>query len=157
MSTAPQPDRPMLLAGRTAAVEWASLLLRRAGREVRLLERAGEGVTVRAAWSEDGGGAAAAFASIADSVADLDAAALFVDFDDRAGWPDGALPEGLGCPAVVISAFGREPDAPMQAVYLRSQRHVVLSATDTEVSQDARGRNARHVSPSPLGQGRSSF
>ena len=138
MSTAPQPDRPMLLAGRTAAVEWASLLLRRAGREVRLLERAGEGVTVRAAWSEDGDGAAEAFASIADAVADLDASALLADFDDRAGWADGALPEGLPCPAVVISAFGREPDAPRGGNLTVSAASGVLHLTGA--SGDPEGR-----------------
>lgn len=138
MSTAPRPDRPILLAGRTATTEWASLLLRRAGREVRLLERTGEGVTVRAAWSADGGGAAAALASIAEAVADLDAAALFVDFDDRADWPDGTLPEGLSCPAVVISAFGREPDAPRGGNLTVSAASGVLHLTGA--SGDPEGR-----------------
>ena len=100
---------PLLLAGRTAAVEWASLLLRRAGHEVRLLEQQAEGVAVRAVWSE---GDVESFASIADAVSSLDASALLIDFDDREGWPGGELPDELSCPAVVISAFGREPDAP---------------------------------------------
>ena len=103
---------PLLLAGRTAAIEWASLLLRRAGREVRLLERQAEGVTVRAIWSGDDAAPAESFASIADAAASLDASALLIDFDDREGWPGGDLPDDLPCPAVVISAFGREPDAP---------------------------------------------
>ena len=100
---------PLLLAGRTAAVEWASLLLRRAGREVRLLERQAEGVTVLDVWGGDG---SESFASIADAVGSLKASALLIDFDDREGWPDGELLDDLPCPAVVISAFGREPDAP---------------------------------------------
>ena len=138
MSTAPQLDRPMLLAGRTAAVEWASLLLRRAGREVRLLERAGAGVTVRAAWSEDGDGEAESFASTAEAVASLDAAALLVDFDDRAGWPDGTMPDGLPCPAVLISAFGREPAAPRGGNLTVSAASGVLHLTGA--SGDPEGR-----------------
>ncbi len=138
MSAAPGPDRPILLAGRTATTEWASLLLRRAGREVRLLERAAEGVTVRAAWSEDGKGATASFASVADALADLDASALFIDFDDRAGWPDGALPDGLPSPAVVISAFGRAPDAPRGGALTISAASGVLHLTGA--SGDPEGR-----------------
>ena len=103
---------PLLLAGRTAAVEWASLLLRRAGRAVRLLERQAEGVAVRDVWSGGNAGPAESFPSIADAVSSLEASALLIDFDDRAGWPDGELLDDLPCPAVVISAFGREPDAP---------------------------------------------
>ena len=103
---------PLLLAGRTAAVEWASLLLRRAGYEVRLLERQAEGFAVRDVWSHGNAAPANSFPSIADAVSSLDASALLIDFDDREGWPDGELPDDLPCPAVVISAFGREPDAP---------------------------------------------
>ena len=138
MSAAPGPDRPILLAGRTATTEWASLLLRRAGREVRLLERAAESVTVRAAWSEDGDGAAESFASIAEAVASFDASALFIDYDDRAGWPDGALPDGLPCPAVVISAFGRERDAPRGGNLTVSAASGVLHLTGA--SGDPEGR-----------------
>ena len=103
---------PLLLAGRTAAVEWASLLLRRAGYEVRLLERQAEGVAVRDVWSHGNAAPAESFPSIADAVESLEASALLIDFDDREGWPDGELPDDLPCPAVVISAFGRAPDAP---------------------------------------------
>ncbi len=134
--------RPVLLAGRTGAVEWASLLLRRAGRDVRLLERAAEGLpagcTVRAAWSEDGDGAPRAFASITAAVTALDASALFVDFDDREGWPGGALPEDLPCPAVVISAFGRGPDAPRGGNLTVSAGSGVLHLTGA--SGDPEGR-----------------
>lgn len=128
----------MLLAGRTAAVEWASLLLRRAGREVRLLERAGAGVTVRDVWNEDGEGAAESFTSIADAIASLEAVALFVDFDDRAGWPGGVLPDGLPCPAVVISSFGRTPDAPRGSVLTVAAASGVLHLTGA--SGDPEGR-----------------
>lgn len=141
MSAAEEPlerKGPLLLAGRTAAVEWASLLLRRAGREVRLLERTGEGVTVRAAWSEDGEGAAESYSSIADALAGLEASALFIDFDDRAGWPDGAVPDGLPCPAVVISAFGRGPDAPRGGTLTVSAASGVLHLTGA--SGDPEGR-----------------
>ena len=103
---------PLLLAGRTAAIEWASLLLRRAGYEVRLLERQAEGVAVRAIWSGGDAAPAESFPSIADAAESLDASALLIDFDDREGWPDGELPDDLPCPAVVISAFGRAADAP---------------------------------------------
>ena len=93
----PEPRGPILLAGRTATVEWASLLLRRAGREVHLLERTGEAVTVRAAWSEDGGGAAESFASIADALASsrrLGAARRLRRLRGLAGW----RAAGRGCP-----------------------------------------------------------
>ena len=103
---------PLLLAGRTAAVEWASLLLRRAGYEVRLLERQTEGFAVLDVWSGGNAVPAESFPSIADAVESLEASALLIDFDDREGWPDGELPDDLPCPAVVISAFGRAPDAP---------------------------------------------
>ncbi len=129
---------PLLLAGRTAAVEWASLLLRRAGHEVRLLERQTEGVAVRSVWSEDGEGPAGFFPSIADAVTTLDASALLVDFDDRAGWPDGELPDDLPCPAVVISAFGREPDAPRGGNLTVSAASGVLHLTGA--SGDPEGR-----------------
>ena len=102
---------PLLLAGRTAAIEWASLLLRRAGREVRLLERQAEGVTVRDVWGE-GNAASSRSPRSRTPPQSLDASALLIDFDDREGWPDGKLPDELPCPAVVISAFGRAPDAP---------------------------------------------
>ena len=67
---------------------------------------------MRAVWSGDNAAPAESYPSIADAVSSLDASALLIDFDDREGWPDGELPDDLPCPAVVISAFGREPDAP---------------------------------------------
>ena len=133
-----EPHGPLLLAGRTAAIEWASLLLRRAGREVRLLERQAEGFTVRSVWSEGGAAPAESFPSIADAVTTLDASALLVDFDDRAGWPDGKLPDQLPCPAVVISAFGREPDAPRGGNLTVSAASGVLHLTGA--SGDPEGR-----------------
>ena len=96
--TARRARRPLLLAGRTAAVEWASLLLRRAGYEVRLLERQAEGVAVRDVWSHGNAAPAESYPSIADAVESLDASALLIDFDDREGWPDGELPDDLPVP-----------------------------------------------------------
>ena len=129
---------PLLLAGRTAAVEWASLLLRRAGYEVRLLERHSDGATVRAVWSEGSEGPAGFFPSIADAVTTLDAPALLIDFDDREGWPDGELPDDLPCPAVAISAFGRGPDAPRGGNLTVSAASGVLHLTGA--SGDPEGR-----------------
>ena len=129
---------PLLLAGRTAAVEWASLLLRRAGREVRLLERQAEGAAVLDVWSGGNAAPVESFPSIADAVESLDASALLVDFDDREGWPGGKLPDDLPCPAVVISAFGREPDAPKGGNLTVSAASGVLHLTGA--SGDPEGR-----------------
>ncbi|MYE46836.1 MAG: hypothetical protein F4X25_08845 [Chloroflexi bacterium] len=142
MSTAHDSDLeragPFLLAGRTAATEWVSLLLRRAGREVRLLEPRAEGVAVRAAWSEDAEGDAESFPSVAAAAAAHDTSALFIDYDDREGWPDGVVPEELPCPAVVISAFGRGPDAPRGGTLTVSAASGVLHLTGA--SGDPEGR-----------------
>lgn len=104
--------RTVLLAGRTATVEWASLLLRNAGRDVRLVELSGDHVTVRSVWSD---GQESEFTSIDDAIASLDAAALVVDLDDRGlGIESSTFSRGaLQCAAVVVSAFGRIADAPL--------------------------------------------
>ena len=137
MDAARGPGRPILLAGRTAAVEWISLLLRRAGREPLLLEPHAGGAAVRAAW---GDGAVRRFASIGDAIADLGASALLADLDDdRARAAGGAAADGsLPCPAVVLSAFGRGPDAPRGGDLAVSAASGVLHLTGA--SRDPEGR-----------------
>ena len=132
--TAEDERRLLLLAGRTATVEWASLLLRSAGHRVRFLEPLDDRVLVRSAWDD---AATAEFDSPADAVASLDAAALLVDLDDPAAsdtQTDGPLP----CPVVVVSAFGRGPDAPRGSDLTVSAASGVLHLSGA--SQDPEGR-----------------
>ena len=131
------PRRPILLAGRTAAVEWVSLLLRRTGREPLLLVPRAGGAEVRAAW---GDGRARRFASARDAVVELGASALLADHDDREGRAaaEAAAGGSLPCPAVVISAFGRGPDAPRGSDLAVSAASGVLHLTGA--SRDPEGR-----------------
>ena len=131
------PRRPILLAGRTAAVEWVSLLLRRTGREPLLLVPRAGGAEVRAAW---GDGRARRFASARDAVAELGASALLADHDDREARAaaEAAAGGSLPCPAVVISAFGRGPDAPRGSDLAVSAASGVLHLTGA--SRDPEGR-----------------
>ena len=134
--TSEDERRLLLLGGRTASVEWASLLLRNAGHRVRFIAPHDGRVVVRSAW---GDGATVEFGSPADAVTSLDAAALLVDLDDSEAAASGPATDGsLPCPAVVVSAFGRGARAPRGGDLTVSAASGVLHLSGA--SQDPEGR-----------------
>ncbi|MXW24297.1 MAG: hypothetical protein F4Z96_06600, partial [Chloroflexi bacterium] len=105
----------VLLAGRTPAIEWAALQLRRAGFEPRALERGDDPPPT---------------------------AALLVDLDDEAwrGRDEEAAraAEAAGCPLVLLSSFGRQPGARPGSDLTVSAAAGLLHVTGTPSDPDQR-------------------
>src|SRR5688500_72510 len=102
----------VLLSGHTATLEWAALLLRRAGFVTYLGERRQRnGGTVSDPWS---GAKGKPYRSVKQALKGIEASALLLDADDRErGIDPASVQEGeLPCPTVVVSSFGAYPGAP---------------------------------------------